>query len=131
MTRGAKGGGAGVHLRCAASEERFLDVLDLREDDNVAVVVDVHLFNTEVEGVAGSKRNRADGIVTTKRAPQDIADASALSRLEVQLHLVQPAAQFHLVRNVVIDVEHLRFPIAAVGHQEFDIQVVAFVEIVS
>ena len=47
------------------------------------------------------------------------------------MHLVEAAAQLHLVRDVVVNVEHLRFSVAAVGHQEFNVEIIAFVQVVS
>ena len=94
-------------------------------------MVNVHLLNAQVERVASTQRHRSDGIVATKWAAQDIANSGALAGFEVELHLVEAAAQLHLVRNVVVNVEHLRFSVAAVGHEELYVEIVAFVQVVS
>ena len=131
LSRCSQGGGAGVHFWRSASKKRFFDVLDLREDDDVAVMVDVHVFNAQIEGVSRTQRNGSNGVVAPKRAPEDVAYACAFPRLQVELHLVQAASQLHFMWNVVVDVQHLRFPVASVGDQEFNVKVVALVEVVS
>ena len=93
-------------------------------------MVNVHFLNAEVERVARPQRNRSDGIVATQRTTKHVPNASTLARTEVQLHLVQSASQFHFVRNVVVDIEHLSLAIAAVGDEQFHIQVIALVQVI-
>ena len=108
LAGGAERGRAGVHLRRSASKEGFLDVLDLREDDDVGVVVDPHFVHTEVERVAMAQGHGSDGVVAPERAAQHVTDSGRLTGLEVEAHLVQAASQLHLVRHVVEDLEGLR-----------------------
>ena len=61
---------------------------------------------------------------------QNVAYSSAFTGPEIELHLVQSTAQLHFVRDVIVDVEHLGFSIAAIGNEQLNVQVVAFVEVV-
>ena len=94
------------------------------------MVVDVHLIDTEVECVAGTQRDRTNGIVAAKWASQYIADTGAFSRLEVEAHLIKSTSQFHFVGNVVVHLQQLSVSVRPVGHQQFDIKVVALVQVV-
>ena len=94
------------------------------------MVVDVHFFNTEIECVSGSQRHGADGVVATERTAQNVSNSCTLPRAQVELHLIQAATQFHFMGNVVVNVDHLCFPVATIGHKQFDVEIVTLVEVV-
>ena len=93
-------------------------------------MVNIHVFNTEIERVANSERDWPNRIMSTQWATQDVADSSALARSEIETHLVQTTAQLHFVRDVVVDIQKLSSAIRPIGHEQFDVQIVTLVQVV-